>query len=179
MVAHDFGGYRRFFGNRQIARAGAGDDNRARVFFCRGFLDCDTTGEFVVDSLSKFLLQETRVLNGNACHKNAFFALDQFRSYFQDLFGRLARSEDYFGKTFAKGAMGVDFRESKVDDRCSLEGLEDFVTAHAASAKFFKQFDCFSRRHAGKMRQKWKNPSAKSQPEANFVSANLGVFGSR
>src|SRR6266436_9812971 len=75
--------------------------------------------------------------------------------------------------------MGVDFGKAEVHNGRGLEGLEDLVAADPAGSKFLEQLDCFSRRHAGKMRQKSKNPSAKSQPrssESEFVSANYANY---
>jgi hypothetical protein len=136
VVAHDFGGHGSFFSNGQIARAGAGDDDCAETFFCVSFFDRDTSGEFVVDGLLKLPFQNARMFRSDTRHENALFALDEFGSDFQDLLGRFARAEDHFGKSFAKGAMSVDFGKAEVDNGGGLEGLEDFVAADTAGSKF-------------------------------------------
>jgi hypothetical protein len=162
VIAHDFRGYRGFFGNGQIARASTGNDDCAGALFCVSLLNCDASSEFVVGDSLKLLFQNARMFRSDTRYENALFALDEFRGYFQDLFGCFTRAEDHFGKSFAKGAMGVDLGKAEVDDGSGLEGLEDLVAADTAGSEFLEQLDCFSRRHAGKMRQKSKNPSAKS-----------------
>jgi hypothetical protein len=117
----------------------------------------------VVDRALEFPFQQARVLGSDARDKNLFFALDELGGYFQDLLGCFAGAEDDLGKSFAKGAMSVHLSKSEIDNRRGLEGLQHLVAAHSAGSKFLEQLDCFSRRHDGKMRQKSKNPSAKSR----------------
>jgi hypothetical protein len=71
--------------------------------------------------------------------------------------------------------MCVHFSKPQVHDRRGLKGMQDLIAADAACSKLLEQLDCFSRRHPGKMGQKSKNPSAKSQPPlpgSDLVSAN-------
>ena len=142
-------------------------------FSASAFFDRETSGEFVMDGRFKFFSQETGVLGSNARDENALLALESWVSNFQDLFGSLARAEDDFRKSFSQRAMRIDLSEAEVHDRRGLEGLEDLVAAHATGSKFFQQLDCFSCRHAGKMRQKSKKPSAKSQCELTESADNI------
>jgi len=63
VIAHDFRGDRGFFGNRQIARAGTGDNDRASAPFGVTFLNRDTSGQFVMDGRFKFFFaRDARVV---------------------------------------------------------------------------------------------------------------------
>jgi hypothetical protein len=78
------------------------------------------------------------------------------------LFGRFAGDENNCRKSFSRRAVSVHLSKPEVHDRRCLESVQNLFAAHTARSKLLEQFESFSRRHRRKMRQKSKNPSAKS-----------------
>ena len=148
-VAHDFGGHGGFFSDGNIAGAGGEDTNLPRMPRMGALADRDAASLFVVDGVRKFGLENSGVLRGDAGDEEAAFALQEGCTDFQNLLRRFARAEDYFGETFAKGAMGVDLRELEVDYLRHLECMEDGIEVHLARTEFFQQLFGVVSRHTG------------------------------
>ncbi len=113
-VAHDFGGDGGFLGHRQIARAGADDGDEAGALAAWFFLDGHAAGDVVMDGAFEFFLQRAGVFGGDAGDEHWLSMLQQFGGDLDDLFRRLARAENHFGKIFAERAVRVHLRETEV-----------------------------------------------------------------
>lgn len=94
------------------------------------------------------------MFGGNAGRENILVVIQQFAGDFQNLLRRFSCAENNFGKAFAKGAMRIDLRETKVGNGRSLKGLQHFVPIDTAGTKFFQKLNCFGNCHAPTMPQK-------------------------
>jgi hypothetical protein len=98
-------------------------------------------------------LKPAGVFSSNAGNQDAVLAFKQFGGDPDDLNRRLAGAEDDLGKSFAQSTVRIDLGETEVGDRRSLKFAEHSVTADAARAKLFQQFDGFRCGHALTMPQ--------------------------
>ena len=151
IVAHDFRSDDGFFGHGQIAGSGAKDGNGAGSLGLKCFLDCNATGNFVMNGVGEFAFQGAGVLGFDARDKEALLAFINLRRDESDLFRCFAGAEDDFGKPFAKRAMHVHLGETEIGHRRCLEGVQHFFPGDFSRAKLFQELGGIVCRHRGIM----------------------------
>ena len=105
----------------------------------------------MMNRMLEFLTKRPRVFWRDTRHKDAPLVLQKFGSNFEDLFRRLARSENDFRKAFAQRPMHVHLGESEVSQRRRLKRLQHFVAADFPGPKFVQQPDGFRCGHVRKV----------------------------
>ena len=92
----------------------------------------------MMNRMLEFLTKRPRVFCRDTRHKDAPLVLQKFGSNFEDLFRRLACSENDFRKAFAQCSMQINLCEPKVGHGRSLERSDGLVSANAAGTKFLE-----------------------------------------
>jgi hypothetical protein len=87
----------------------------------------------------------------DARDEQTFFARGNFRGDADNLLRRFSGGENDFGKTFAKGAMQIDFGIPEINHRRALKGVQDFFARNFPVAKLVQKLGGFSSRHTATM----------------------------
>lgn len=137
-ISHDFRRHRRFFRDRQIARACAQDSNDSRALRQGLFLHGYAPGDLMVNGAFESLSERAGVFDGNSCDEHTMITLPDLGRDLDGLFGCLAAPKNNFREPFAQSAVCVHARESKIRHGRLLKGVQHFVTADLADPKFFE-----------------------------------------
>ena len=117
LVAHEFGGDDRLFGDRDVAGSGGDYGDHSFAIFCFVAVQDDGSPEFAVLDAANFLLHRGKLLFAGARGQNVAAVFGEPGENSSHLRRSLAFSKDDLGHAGAQGAVMIDLREAEVFER--------------------------------------------------------------
>src|SRR6185312_3510125 len=138
-VAHDFGGDLRFFGDENIAGAGADDGDASFAGYGAVAPEADRAGDGKMLAFRKGFEYNARGFRRGSGDENVFRTREQGARDGDDLIRRFAQAENDFGHPVTQRAVVIDLGESEILERHMPHAFHRVVNAGGSGADVFEE----------------------------------------